>query len=290
MSITTAVIPAAGLATRFLPASKAVPKELMPLGDVPAIQLIVDEAVSVGVEHIVIVSHRNKPAIERYFEPAPALVQRLRDKGRERQADRLAAVGADYRVSIVYQDEPLGLGHAVGCARDVVDGDDFVVMLPDEVMGDASLLSQMVAAYKATGGSVVGVKKVPMAQVPNYGVIVPAGDTVDGVVPVNDLVEKPALADAPSDLIIIGRYVLTNDIFDLIAGLTPGSGGELQLTDALRAQARTGVFSAVVGTAPRYDTGNPVGFLEAAVALALANPAMADGVRGFLDTLDTRCG
>lgn len=286
MQVRSAVIPAAGLGTRFLPATKAVPKELMPIGDTPAIQIIIDEAIGAGIEHIVVVSSRSKPAIEHYFARDDALIDTLRDKGKDDVADRLAAIGRDWRVTVTYQDNPRGLGHAVGCAREAVGDEPFAVLLPDELMGDSSLLAQMNGVCSATGGSVVGVKQVPRDQVSSYGVLAPSGPIDEhGVIPVADLVEKPPIDEAPSDYILIGRYVLTPDIFDEIENLTPGAGGELQLTDALRAQAARSPFSGVLSVTDRYDTGNPVGFLEAAIAFALKHPQMADEVRAHLATL-----
>jgi UTP--glucose-1-phosphate uridylyltransferase len=286
MQVRSAVIPAAGMGTRFLPATKAVPKELMPIGDTPAIQIIIDEALGAGVEHIVVVSSRTKPAIDAYFAPDDELVNALRDKGKDDVAERLASIGRDWRVTIAYQDNPRGLGHAVGCAREAVGDEPFAVLLPDELMGSSSLLAQMAGVCARTGGSVVGVKQVSRNQVSSYGVLDPAGPIDDdGVIPVADLVEKPAAHEAPSDYIIIGRYVLTPDVFDEIDRLTPGSGGELQLTDALRAQAARSPFSGVLSRIERYDTGNPVGFLEAAIAFALANPEMSADIRAHLATL-----
>jgi UTP--glucose-1-phosphate uridylyltransferase len=284
VQVRSAVIPAAGLGTRFLPATKAVPKELMPIGDTPAIQIIIDEALGAGVEHIVVVSSRSKPAIESYFAPDDALVEAVRAKGNDRLADRLASIGRDWRVTITYQDNPRGLGHAVGCAREAVGDEPFAVLLPDELMGDSSLLAQMNGVCASTGGSVVGVKQVPRDQVSSYGVVAPAGPiSDDGVIPVADLIEKPPVQEAPSDYILIGRYVLTPDVFDEIERLQPGSGGELQLTDALRAQAAGGSFSAVLSRTSRYDTGNPVGFLDAAIAFALRDPDMSAGIKQVLD-------
>ena len=286
MQVRSAVIPAAGMGTRFLPATKAVPKELMPIGDTPAIQIIIDEALGAGIDHIVVVSSRSKPAVEAYFAQNDELVNALRDKGKDDVADRLASIGKDWRVTITYQDNPRGLGHAVGCGREAVGNEPFAVLLPDELMGDSSLLAQMTSVCTSTGGSVVGVKQVPRDQVSSYGVLAPSGPMDDaGVIPVADLVEKPAVEDAPSDFILIGRYVLTPDVFDEIENLTPGAGGELQLTDALRAQAARSPFSGVLSHTDRYDTGNPVGFLEAAIAFALRNPDMADGTRAILDNL-----
>lgn len=287
MHVRSAVIPAAGMGTRFLPATKAVPKELMPIGDTPAIQIIIDEAIGAGIEHIVVVSSRSKPAIEAYFTPDDALVATMRDKGQADVAERLASIGRDWRVSIVHQDNPRGLGHAVGCAREAVGDEPFAVLLPDELMGDSSLLAQMNGVCASTGGSVVGVKHVPREQVTSYGVVAPSGPIDEaGVIPVADLVEKPAVDEAPSEYILIGRYVLTPDVFDEIEGLTPGAGGELQLTDALRAQAARSPFSAVLSHTDRYDTGNPVGFLEAAIAFALRHPDMAAETREVLARLD----
>ena len=286
MDVRAAVIPAAGLGTRFLPATKAVPKELMPIGDTPAIQIIIDEALGAGIDHIVVVSSRSKPAIERYFEPDDALVGNLRDKGKDDVADRLASIGRDWRVTITYQDNPRGLGHAVGCGREAVGDAPFAVLLPDELMGDSSLLAQMCEVCVSTGGSTIGVLQVPIEEVSSYGVPKPAGPVDEhGVLPVADLVEKPPVDEAPSDYILIGRYVLTPDVFDEISNLRPGSGGELQLTDALRAQAARSPFSAVVTRTSRHDTGTPVGFLEAAIAYALRNPAMVAGTRAVLDAL-----
>ena len=280
MRVTTAVIPAAGLGTRFLPATKAVPKELLPIIDVPALQLIIDEAVGAGIEHIVIVNSRNKPAIEAYFADAPEIIEKLIASGRPEMAERMRALGRDVRVSFAYQHAALGLGHAVGCARDVVGHEPFAVMLPDELMGSSELLGAMCDVCVSSGGSVVGLKRVPRDEVGAYGVIDPIGDiNADGVVAVRDLVEKPAVADAPSDLIIIGRYVLTPDVFTAIEHLKPGAGGELQLTDALRVQAGSGPFHGVLRDVRRYATGNPVGWLSAVVELALDHPQYGPAFR-----------
>ncbi|NNE13006.1 MAG: UTP--glucose-1-phosphate uridylyltransferase [Ilumatobacter sp.] len=283
MQVRSAVIPAAGMGTRFLPATKAVPKELMPIGDTPAIQIIIDEALGAGIDHIVVVSSRSKPAIEQYFAPDPDLVAALKAKGKDAVVERLESIGRDWRVTITYQDDPKGLGHAVGCAREAVGDEPFAVLLPDELMGNSSLLAQMNGVCASTGGSVVGVKQVPREDVSAYGVLAPKGPIDDaGVIPVADLVEKPPVDEAPSEYIIIGRYVLTPDVFDEIEQLTPGSGGELQLTDALRAQAARSPFSGVLSHIDRFDTGNPVGFLDAAIAFALRDPEMEGPMREHL--------
>ena len=283
MHVHTAVVPAAGMGTRFLPATKAVPKELLPILDTPALQLVIDEAVGAGVDHMVIVTSRAKPAIEAYFEPSPEVLAKLRDTGRAAMADRLESIGRDVRVSFAYQDEALGLGHAVGCAREAVGDEPFAVLLPDELMGTSALLDQMARLCERTGGSVVGLKEVPHDEVDRYGVIDPVGaPDEDGVVAVRTLVEKPKPRDAPSDLIVIGRYVLTPDVFERIAEVRPGAGGEIQLTDALRAQAESGPFHGVVGRVRRHDTGNPLGWLTAVIDLALDDPDLGGPVRDWI--------
>ena len=286
MRVRTAVIPAAGLGTRFLPATKAVPKELLPIVDVPALQLIIDEAVGAGIDHIVVVNSRNKPSIEAYFADAPEVIDTLEASGRHEMAERMRSIGRDVQVSFAYQDNPRGLGHAVGCARDVVADEPFAVMLPDELMGSSELLAAMCDVCVSTGGSVVGLKRIPRAQVSAYGVIAPIGEIDEhGVIGIADMVEKPAVADAPSDLIIIGRYVLTPDVFDAIADLRPGAGGELQLTDALRVQASRSPFHGVLRDVARFDTGNPVGWLSAVVEIALDHPLYGADIRAELDRI-----
>jgi UTP--glucose-1-phosphate uridylyltransferase len=286
MQVRSAVIPAAGLGTRFLPATKAVPKELFPIGDEPAIALVIDEALGAGCDHIVVVSSRSKPAIDAYFAPDHELLDALEAKGKHDTAERLRAIGRDWRVTIVYQDDPKGLGHAVGCAREAVGDEPFAVMLPDELMTSSAVLAQMNGVCVGTGGSVVAVVNVPREQVSSYGVIDPAGPlTHDGVIPVRDLVEKPAPEDAPSNYILTGRYVLTADAWDEIDALTPGAGGELQLTDALRAQAARAPFHAVVADETRLDTGTPLGFLTASIELGLRNPELGDELREYLKHL-----
>jgi len=279
------VVPAAGLGTRFLPASKSVPKELMPLGDRPALQHVIDEAVAAGYDHIVVISNAAKPAVEHYLTPDDGIIAGLRERGRDDIADRMAAMGRDWTVDVVFQDRPLGLGHAVGCAAGAVRGEAFAVLLPDEIMGSASLLERMTSVCRDTGGGVVGLLRVPAEEVSSYGVIDPAGPMNDGVVAVDGLVEKPAPIDAPSDLIVIGRYVLTVEVFDRIAELSPGAGGELQLTDALREQATTGPFHGVLCEVDRWDTGNPVGFALAAVDLGLRDPVIGAALAEHLRSL-----
>lgn len=287
MRVHTAVVPAAGMGTRFLPATKAVPKELLPVLDTPALQLIIDEAVGAGVDHMVIVTSHAKPAIEAYFQPQPEVIAKLRSSGRDQMADRVEALGRDVKVSFAYQDQALGLGHAVGCARDVVGDEPFAVLLPDELMGSSSLLDQMARLCEATNGSVVGLKEVPHDEVSAYGVIDPSGELDDkGVIPVKSMVEKPKPADAPSNLIIIGRYVLTPDVFDEIANVKPGAGGEIQLTDGIAALLAEQPVHAYRFDGIRYDCGTKLGYVHATLRLALDDPEIGSDVRRLMASMN----
>ena len=284
--ITTAVIPAAGMGTRMLPATKAVPKELLPVVEKPALQLIVDEAVGAGVDHLVIVTSRSKPAIEQYFASDASVEQSLERQGRGSVADQLRRYGSDIRVSFAYQDRPLGLGHAIGCARAAVGEQPFFVMLPDELMSDSSLLAGLARVVADTNIGAVALKRMPRAELSRYGIVSPVGDerTVGGLaaLPFVGVVEKPSVDDAPSDLAIIGRYALTPDIFDDLDALTPCSTGELQLTDALAAQATREPLWGVISDVGRIDIGNPLGWLQAVVDAAVDHPEHGVAFRHWL--------
>ncbi len=290
-----AVVPAAGLGTRFLPLTKAAPKELLPMGEVPSLHMVVEEAVGAGIETVIVVNHPSKTAVEQYFAPAPALLEQLERAGKAELAARLHRLdGLDVR--FVHQERPLGLGHAVGMARDLVGDEPFAVMLPDEIMGSPDLLRAMLDGAERTGGSVIGVQRVPRDQVSSYGVVSPAGPMgADGMLPVGDLVEKPRVEDAPSDLIIIGRYVCTPEVMTEIGRLKPGAGGELQLTDALKAVCGYQPFHALVGDLvpggmARYDTGSPALWLEAVIEVSLANPRLGPGLREVIARIAAREG
>ena len=286
MTVRCAVIPAAGWGTRFLPATKAVPKELLPIGDTPLLQIVIDEALGAGIDHVVVVSSEAKPGIEAYFEDRPEVIEALEAQGRTELAERIRSIGSDWRATIVYQDHPRGLGHAVGCAREAVGDQPFAVMLPDELMGDSSLLAHMNGVCVSSGGSVVALKRVPREAVGAYGVIEPLSPVdPDGVVAIGGMVEKPDPAEAPSDLIIIGRYVLTPDVFDEIAALKPGAIGEIQLTDALRAQAARSPFHGVLSEIERFDTGTPIGYLKAAIAITMRRPDIGAELAEYMSSL-----
>jgi len=278
-----AVVPAAGLGTRFLPVTKSVPKELLPIIDTPALQLVIDEAVNAGIEHVVLVSSRAKPGIEAYVTPDAEVVRRVRASGRVDLADRLERIGSAVEVSVVYQDEPRGLGHAVGCAREIVGDRPFAVMLPDELMADSALLGALIDHVDTAGVGAIGLMRVPKGEVGAYGVITPApGAEHNGPFDIVDVVEKPHPDEAPSNLIIIGRYVLTPDVFDRIDELVPADNGELQLTDALRAQSTTSPLRGILNPSMRYDTGTPMGWLMAVIDIALERPDTGNALSAWL--------
>lgn len=279
-----AVIPAAGLGTRFLPATKAQPKEMLPLVDKPAIQYVVEEAVTAGLDDILLVTGRGKRALEDHFDHAVELERQLAAAGKE---DLLAAIRAVSQLAAVHyvrQGQPLGLGHAVGCARYHVGHEPFAVLLGDDVIGERErLLARMVDLCEESGRSVIAVMEFGDSELSKYGVIAgePDPDHPD-VYRVTDMVEKPGRANAPSNLCIIGRYVLTADIFDHIAGTRPGRGGEIQLTDAMKAQAREEPIRAVKFSGVRYDIGNKFDYLRASVELAVEREDLGAEFRAFL--------
>ncbi|CAB4724624.1 unannotated protein [freshwater metagenome] len=287
--IRTAVVPAAGQGTRMLPATKAVPKELLPILERPALQLIVDEALGAGVDHLVIVTSRAKPAIEQYFAASPEVEASLEKQGRAALAEQLRRYGKDVRVSFAYQDSPRGLGHAVACARDLVGSEPFFVMLPDELMQDSSLLTDLATLTQRTGVGAVALKRMPREELFRYGIVTPVGPVgkTDGVesLPIAKVIEKPSIKDAPSDLAIIGRYALTPDIFDVLDGLAPAGTGEIQLTDALSIQAERAPLHGVISHIGRRDIGNPLGWIEAVIEAGLEHAEFGDGLRTWLRTV-----
>ncbi len=282
-----AVIPAAGLATRFLPATKAVPKELLPVVDRPVLQYIVEEAAAAGINDILLVTGRGKTSMVDHFDRRPDLEQRLKDKG---DLERLAAVKRPSELAEIYtcrQGEPLGLGHAVSYAESHVGGEPFAVLLGDEFTDESDpLLPDMLDLQARTGGIVLAFIEVPWEEVSRYGVasVKPyaAGDSPE-IVEVTGLVEKPKPDEAPSNLAVVGRYVLPNTIFDAIRRTGPGAGGEIQLTDAMALLLREGTpVHGVVFRGTRYDTGAPLGYLQAVVQLAVKRPDLGRPFRDWL--------
>ncbi len=282
MRVRTAVFPAAGLGTRFLPATKAQPKEMLPLVDKPMIQYVVEEAVAAGLNRVSIVTGRGKRAIEDHFDSAVELEFYLQERGKWEELAQIKTISDLASVSYVRQKEPLGLGHAILCAQPLVGDEPFAVFLGDDIIvSDPPCIGQLLAVHEQYGDPVLAVKQVPRAQLSRYGVIrgTPVGDNVYLV---DDLVEKPAPEAAPSDLAIIGRYVLTPDIFPILAETPPDHRGEIQLTDALRRlRARRPIY-AVKFTGQHFDTGEKLGFLKATVDMALARPDLGDAFREYL--------
>ena len=285
--IRTAVIPAAGLGTRFLPTTKAVPKELLPLLDRPLIQYGVEEAVEAGIERVVIVTSPGKDALERYFNPDPELERRLTDSGDDDHARQISRLASLAEFSYVVQEEPRGLGHAVLTAKHAVGQEPFMVILPDDVIWPASDAGpRMMEVYDRFNSAVVAVEEVPLEAVSAYGVIDPeAMDTQ--VYRVRGLVEKPDPKDAPSRLAIVGRYILTPEIFECLERTPPGAKGEIQLTDGMALLLEEQAMYAYRFEGTRYDGGNPLGLLKASLDIGLKRPDTRDRVRQIIDGLST---
>lgn len=281
--VRTAVFPVAGLGTRFLPATKAMPKEMLTVVDRPLIQYAVDEAREAGIEHFVFVTGRNKGVIEDHFDKQYELEHTLAQRGKteallELQED-LPSAG---QTSFTRQQEPLGLGHAVWCARDLVGNNPFALLLPDMIFrAKPGVLKQMMDAYETRGGNVIAVEEVDPADVSSYG-IVARGAGADAGFAITGMVEKPKREDAPSNLIISGRYILQPEIFSLLSKQTRGAGGEIQLTDSMQKLMETQAFTGVKYEGRSFDCGSKIGFLTANVVFALDRPDIRNG---FLDQL-----
>jgi UTP--glucose-1-phosphate uridylyltransferase len=286
--IRKAVFPAAGLGTRFLPATKAQPKEMLPLVDKPTIQYGVEEAVASGVPNIVVVTGRGKNAIEDHFDVSKELEAFLESRGKKDLADEVRKISELIQVSYVRQGEPLGLGHAVLVTETIIGDEPFAVILADDVY-DATppALKQMIDVFERAGGPVLAVERVPMENVSAYGVIAgePAPEFGKGVYRITDLVEKPPREQAPSDLAIVGRYLLTPDIFPALHDTAKDQSGEIQLTNGLRKLLKTRPLYALEIDGVRHDTGNKLGFLKASVYFALKRPDIADAFREYLKSV-----
>lgn len=283
--VKTAIFPVAGLGTRFLPATKAIPKETLTLVDRPLIQYAVDEARAAGIERFIFVTSRGKANIEDYFDAAPELERSLEHKGKTALLRAVREATLDVgQVATVRQPHPLGLGHAVWCARNLIGDEPFAVLLPDDVVSaDTPCLRQMVEVHAETGGNVIAAMEVAPDQTSSYGIL----DVMSGTgatAPVRGIVEKPDPGSAPSNLAVIGRYILTPAIFDHLSGQERGAGGEIQLTDAIAAEISAGgsVFAHRF-TGTRFDCGSKQGFLQATVSYALANPELREEFADFLN-------
>lgn len=289
MRIRKAVIPAAGLGTRVLPASKAVPKEMLPLADRPTIQYIVEEAVASGIEQITLITSRYKRAIEDHFDVLPELEELLESKGRREQVEELRRIEQIAHFNFVRQQRPLGLGHAVSMARECIGDEPFGVLLGDDLVvnPERPCLRQLIDVHEKHGGCVLAVMRIPKEQISRYGVVELVGQPEEpGVYRVRDLVEKPATEEAPSDLAVIGRYVLPPAIFEALEQTKPGVGGEIQLTDAIRLLGKREPIWACEFEGIRYDTGDPVGLLTTSLAFALDRPELRSELLAFLRSID----
>ena len=281
--VTKAVFPVAGLGTRFLPATKSIPKEIMTLVDRPLIQYAIDEARAAGIKEFIFVTSRGKSALEDYFDTAPELESALRKKGKTDLLAELRQTNMDSgAIAYVRQNRPLGLGHAVWCARRLIGDEPFAVLLPDDVIAaDKPCLQQMVEAHAEIGGNMIAAMEVPPAKASSYGVIDPADD-MGAVVRARGLVEKPAPGTAPSNLAVIGRYILTPKVLNNLNAMKQGAGGEIQLTDAIAQEAAEGQVHGFRFQGQRYDCGSKAGFLQATVAFGLARPDLRDELDAFL--------
>lgn len=277
-----AVIPAAGLGTRFLPATKATPKEMLPIVDKPTIQYIIEEALASGIEDILIITGRSKRAIEDHFDRSIELEMNLEEHGKMKELEMVRKI-SEVRIHYIRQKEPRGLGHAILCAKHFVEDEPFAVLLGDDVVdGQVPALKQLIDVYDKTGASVLGVQEVPQEKVSSYGIVASQPTDEPRTFTVSDMVEKPAVQDAPSRLAVLGRYVINPEIFEILEHTEPGRGGEIQLTDALRVLAERQAMYAYNFEGRRYDVGDKQGFLEATVEMALKRPELHDGFLAYL--------
>ncbi|KGG79638.1 UTP--glucose-1-phosphate uridylyltransferase [Caloranaerobacter azorensis H53214] len=283
MSVKKAIIPAAGLGTRFLPATKAQPKEMLPIVDKPTIQYIIEEAIKSGIEDILIITGRNKRAIEDHFDKSVELELTLEKKGKKELLHLVQDISNMVNIHYIRQKEPRGLGHAIYCAKSFIKDEPFAVLLGDDIVDSPNkpCLKQLIDVYNEYKTTILGVQEVAKEDVSKYG-IVSGMHIEDGVYKVKDLVEKPPVEKAPSNIAILGRYIITPEIFEILENTKPGAGGEIQLTDALKELAKKQAMYAYVFEGKRYDVGNKLGFLQATVEFALKREDLRDDFRAYL--------
>lgn len=285
MHVKKAVFPVAGLGTRFLPATKSSPKEMLPLIDKPLVQYVVEEAVASGIEQILFVTGRGKRALEDHFDIAFELEAHLYDKGKDEELSRIREIAEMVDIFYVRQKEAKGLGHAILCARDFIGNDPFAVLLGDDIIdSEKPCLGQLLEVYKKYRGPVLALEKVPMELISSYG-CVKANCISERIFEITDMVEKPKREDAPSDLAIIGRYVLTPEIFPILANQAPGKGGEIQLTDAILKLSKDEAIYGCQFEGVRHDCGDKLGFLKATVDMALKREEFSADFRQYLKGL-----
>jgi len=282
MQVRKAIIAAAGLGTRFLPATKAQPKEMLPIVDKPTLQFIIEEAVQSGIEEILIITGRNKKSIEDHFDKSVELEFELEAKGKFKLLEEVRKISDLVNIHFIRQKEPKGLGHAIYCAKSFIGNEPFAVMLGDDiVVNEKPCLGQMVEMYSQYKTTILGVQQIPQEDVDKYG-IVDGKQIEDTIYKVNGLVEKPAIEEAPSNIAILGRYVITPAIFDILENTEPGKGGEIQLTDALKVLAQKEAMYAYTFEGKRYDVGDKQGFLKATVEYALSRDDLREEFLEYL--------
>ncbi|WP_373893912.1 UTP--glucose-1-phosphate uridylyltransferase GalU [Virgibacillus sp. CBA3643] len=285
MKVRKAIIPAAGLGTRFLPATKAQPKEMLPIVDKPTIQYIVEEAVASGIEDIIIISGRGKRAIEDHFDVSYELEEKLSQKGKTEQLEMVQSISDLANIHYIRQKEPKGLGHAIACAHSFVGSEPFAVLLGDDIVeADEPCLNQLIEAYNVHQSSIIGVHDVPMEDVSKYGIIKPLEGQNYGpsIRAIDSLVEKPDKQNAPSNLAIMGRYVLSPEVFDILENQEPGKGGEIQLTDSIEKLNKQEQVLAYNFTGQRYDIGGKLGFVQATIDFALNREDLHDDIKAYM--------
>jgi UTP--glucose-1-phosphate uridylyltransferase len=287
MKVKKAIIPAAGLGTRFLPATKAQPKEMLPIVDKPTIQYIIEEAVNSGIEDIIIVSGRGKRAIEDHFDKSFELEETLAKKNKWKELEQLSAINELAQIHYIRQGEPKGLGHAIWCARKFIGHEPFAVLLGDDIVqSEVPCLKQLINVFETYESSVVGVQAVPDDDLSKYGVIDPHGlEIAPNVVRVANFIEKPKKEDAPSNYAIMGRYVLRPEIFDILGSLSPTSGGEIQLTDGIQQLNALQTVLAYNFSGVRYDVGDKFGFIKAQIDFALQHEDLRGDLQAYLNEL-----
>jgi UTP--glucose-1-phosphate uridylyltransferase len=284
--IKKAIIPAAGLGTRFLPATKAQPKEMLPLVDKPTIQYIIEEAVESGIEDIIIVTGRGKRAIEDHFDYSIELEDALLKKEKIEVVEEIRAISEMAHIHYIRQKEPRGLGHAIWCARKFIGNEPFAVLLGDDiVVSEEPCLKQLIDVYEQYNGTVLGVKEVEHSEVSKYGIVDPLFMVKEGLFQIESLVEKPSIQEAPSNIAIMGRYILTPEIFEILEEQEPGAGGEIQLTDAIKKISQIQRVYSYNFEGTRYDVGDKFGFVQATIDFALKRPDLRNQVISYMKHL-----
>ncbi|MBG9586884.1 UTP--glucose-1-phosphate uridylyltransferase GalU [Cytobacillus firmus] len=282
MKIRKAIIPAAGLGTRFLPATKSQPKEMLPIVDKPTLQYIVEEAVESGIEEILIITGRNKSSIEDHFDKSLELELELEAKKKYELLNEVRSISEMINIHYIRQKEPKGLGHAIYCAKSFIGNEPFAVLLGDDIVyGKKPCLKQLIEAYELYSTSILGVQTVNTNDISKYGII--QGEYIrESIYKVNSLVEKPSIKNAPSNIAILGRYIITPSIFDILENIRPGLGGEIQLTDALKELSKTESLFAIAFEGTRYDVGDKLGFLQATIDFALRREDLREDFLSYL--------